>query len=137
MAALKSFFARFPGNAVICQKHISVEGDGHCCHRPSSNWESNDSPPAHSTCALASKDFGMFYQRKFCPRTINLSLEDTIGYESQPQAWKLNKAKSACVCFYVYYVCFVLIIILIILIVLIIICILVTQNSRHVKQENK
>jgi len=25
--------------AVICQKQISVEGDGHCCHRPSSNWE--------------------------------------------------------------------------------------------------
>jgi len=20
---------------------ISVEGDGHCCHRPSSNWETN------------------------------------------------------------------------------------------------
>src|SRR6218665_3735302 len=27
--------------AVICQKQISVEGDGHCCHRPSSNWETN------------------------------------------------------------------------------------------------
>src|SRR6218665_1918749 len=27
--------------AVICQKLISVEGDGHCCHRPSSNWETN------------------------------------------------------------------------------------------------
>src|SRR6218665_1870644 len=25
--------------AVICQKQISVEGNGHCCHRPSSNWE--------------------------------------------------------------------------------------------------
>jgi len=25
--------------AVICQKQISVEGDGHCCQRPSSNWE--------------------------------------------------------------------------------------------------
>src|SRR6218665_3037228 len=22
-------------------KQISVEGDGHCCHRPSSNWETN------------------------------------------------------------------------------------------------
>ena len=22
-------------------KLISVEGDGHCCHRPSSNWETN------------------------------------------------------------------------------------------------
>jgi len=22
-------------------KPISVEGDGHCCHRPSSNWETN------------------------------------------------------------------------------------------------
>ena len=27
--------------AVICQKQISVEGNGHCCHRPSSNWETN------------------------------------------------------------------------------------------------
>src|SRR6218665_3376702 len=27
--------------SVICQKQISVEGDGHCCHRPSSNWEPN------------------------------------------------------------------------------------------------
>jgi len=25
--------------AVICRKQISVEGDCHCCHRPSSNWE--------------------------------------------------------------------------------------------------
>src|SRR6218665_2336907 len=25
--------------AVICQKQISFEGNGHCCHRPSSNWE--------------------------------------------------------------------------------------------------
>ena len=25
--------------AVICRKQISVEGNGHCCHRPSSNWE--------------------------------------------------------------------------------------------------
>src|SRR6218665_2091045 len=24
-----------------CQKLISVEGDGHCCHRPSSNLETN------------------------------------------------------------------------------------------------
>jgi len=22
-------------------KLISVEGDGHCCHKPSSNWETN------------------------------------------------------------------------------------------------
>jgi len=22
-------------------KLISVKGDGHCCHRPSSNWETN------------------------------------------------------------------------------------------------
>ena len=22
-------------------KQISVEGNGHCCHRPSSNWETN------------------------------------------------------------------------------------------------
>src|SRR6218665_3997497 len=29
--------------AVICQKQISVEGNGHCCHRPSSNWESRHS----------------------------------------------------------------------------------------------
>src|SRR6218665_15443 len=27
--------------AVICQKQISVESNGHCCHRPSSNWETN------------------------------------------------------------------------------------------------
>src|SRR6218665_4192484 len=27
--------------AVICQKQIYVEGDGHCCHRPSSNWETD------------------------------------------------------------------------------------------------
>src|SRR6218665_1686979 len=27
--------------AVICQKQISDEGNGHCCHRPSSNWETN------------------------------------------------------------------------------------------------
>ena len=27
--------------AVICQKQISVEGNGQCCHRPSSNWETN------------------------------------------------------------------------------------------------
>ena len=33
-----SSFIRQAG-AVICQKQISVEGDGHCCHRPSSNWE--------------------------------------------------------------------------------------------------
>src|SRR6218665_3771358 len=26
-----------------CQKQISVEGNGHCCHRPSSNWETNQS----------------------------------------------------------------------------------------------
>src|SRR6218665_2397164 len=26
---------------VICLKQISVEGNGHCCHRPSSNWETN------------------------------------------------------------------------------------------------
>lgn len=25
--------------AVVCQKIISVDGDGHCCHRPTSNWE--------------------------------------------------------------------------------------------------
>src|SRR6218665_2256289 len=24
---------------ILCQKLISVEGDGHCYHRPSSNWE--------------------------------------------------------------------------------------------------
>ena len=29
--------------AVICQKQISVEGNGYCCHRPSSNWEANHS----------------------------------------------------------------------------------------------
>jgi len=23
-------------------KKISVEGNGHCCHRPSSNWETNN-----------------------------------------------------------------------------------------------
>src|SRR6218665_1303659 len=34
-----------PRRAVICQKLIFVEGDGHCCHRPSSNWETNQSEP--------------------------------------------------------------------------------------------
>src|SRR6218665_3440774 len=29
--------------AVICQKQISVEGNGYCCHRPSSNWGTNQS----------------------------------------------------------------------------------------------
>jgi len=24
-------------------KQISVEGNGHCCHRPSSNWETKPS----------------------------------------------------------------------------------------------
>src|SRR6218665_2604300 len=28
-------------SVVICLKQISVEGNGHCCHRPSSNWETN------------------------------------------------------------------------------------------------
>src|SRR6218665_1337837 len=32
----------FRYRAVICQKQISVEGNGHCCHRPSSNWETNE-----------------------------------------------------------------------------------------------
>src|SRR6218665_2533745 len=38
--AINSLFS-FKQRAVICQKQISVEGDGHCCHRPSSNWETN------------------------------------------------------------------------------------------------
>ena len=29
-------FAQEELRAVICQKLISVEGNGHCCHRPSS-----------------------------------------------------------------------------------------------------
>src|SRR6218665_576628 len=28
-------------SAAICHKLISVEGDGHCCQRPSSKWETN------------------------------------------------------------------------------------------------
>src|SRR6218665_1374303 len=32
---------RKPIKSCNMPKHISVEGNGHCCHRPSSNWETN------------------------------------------------------------------------------------------------
>jgi len=36
MAAVVSHFA---SKRALRVKQISFEGDGHCCHRPSSNWE--------------------------------------------------------------------------------------------------
>src|SRR6218665_2592626 len=39
---------------VICQKQISVEGDGHCCHRPSSNWETNQPHKQFRLCDSSS-----------------------------------------------------------------------------------
>src|SRR6218665_2905648 len=45
--------------AVICQKQISVEGDGHCCHRPSSNWETNQlSFAAFHSCVVNFETIG-------------------------------------------------------------------------------
>src|SRR6218665_4221832 len=37
--SIEAYYLRL--RAVICQKQISVEGNGHCCHRTSSNWEPN------------------------------------------------------------------------------------------------
>jgi len=51
---------------------ISVKGNGHCCHRPSSNWETD----LHSRCSLCridtlhsnadSKDGDVYHIRNPC-----------------------------------------------------------------------
>ena len=48
--------APFSCRAVICRKQISVEGNGHCCHRPSSNWETNQLLHSrHNQCCHSKK----------------------------------------------------------------------------------
>ena len=37
----KTFLLPAIYRAELCQKQISVKDNGHCCHRPSSNWETN------------------------------------------------------------------------------------------------
>src|SRR6218665_2681492 len=40
-------------------KQISVEGNGHCCHRPSSNWETNRDGRMAKTCRRISSSIWM------------------------------------------------------------------------------
>src|SRR6218665_1017322 len=78
--------------AVVCQKQISVEGNGHCCHRPSSNWETN----RESVSWVDSYIFGVSgldegsRQCSHCIKMINprWGIENTHDLERKPKEWQ-------------------------------------------------